>query len=73
MKVGVDGVARGMRLAMDGATALWACLPNQHSTTWHACLICGHAYPPGTPSHGMLAGSVGTLTHPALRLVIMLA
>ena len=33
------------------------------STTWHACPVCGHAYPPAlrhacpsyTPSHGMLA------------------
>ena len=33
----------------------WTCLPNQHSTTWHACLICGHAYPTHTPPLGMLA------------------
>ena len=99
--MGVEGVAMGGRLAMEGATDgtevsgmhpaendgsvaktegggsmprpglckprataiitsqiyshSWACLPNQHSTTWHACLICGHAYPTHTPPLGMLA------------------
>ena len=47
--------------------ALWACLPTDHSITWHACLICGHAYPLVTPSHGMLAWSVGMLTHWSLH------
>ena len=45
---------------------LWACLPIQHSITWHACLICGHAYPSCTLPHGMLAGPVGMLTQLAL-------
>ena len=45
---------------------LWACLPHQHSTTWHACLMCGHAYPTGTLPCGMVAGSVGMLTQLAL-------
>ena len=46
---------------------LWACLPHQHSTTWHACRMCGHAYPTSIPPHGMLARSVGMLTPPALH------
>ena len=46
---------------------LWACLPRQCSTAWHACQICGHAYPTSTPPHGMLARSVGMLTPPALH------
>ena len=52
---------------------LWVCVPNWHSPTRHACLICGHAYPTGTPPCGKLAESVGTLTHPALMLKIVLA
>ena len=64
---------------------LWACLPNQHSTTWHACLICvygypnwhaclihGHAYPTGTPPPGILVSSVGMLTPPALHYIACL-
>ena len=43
------------------------CLPHQHSTTWHACRMCGHAYPASIPPHGMLARSVGMLTPPAFH------
>ena len=51
---------------------LWACLPITHSTTWHAFLICGYAYPSRIPPHGMPARSVGMLTHPALRHIACL-
>ena len=63
----------GMLAPLHGILACLICghaypTGHRHFPTWHACLICGHAYPTCTPPRGTLAGSVGMLTHPALRL-----